>query len=110
VGHVKLKTKARITTQNSLMTMNAKVVDDLGGAVQDAIRVGELTYGGTSCNKDAAAALFVCEWVKSNGGLTALVSKLVAGDRGSNSLGTYVRETDATLNNTIFMLSVGRTF
>ncbi|MEY4427958.1 MAG: hypothetical protein RLZZ182_647, partial [Pseudomonadota bacterium] len=110
VGHVKLKTKARITTQNSLMTMNAKVVDDLGGAVQDAILTGEKTYGGIGCNTDAAGTQAICDFIKANGGLTALVSKLVAGDRGSNSLGTYVRETDAILNNTIFMLSVGRSF
>lgn len=36
--------------------------------------------------------------------------KLVAMDRGGKDLGTYVRKQDQSLTNTIFNISIGRSF
>lgn len=106
VGHIKLKTKATLTTRNTLITSKSQILQDLGG-VYEPIRTGETVYApGNNCSVNPV----FCEFVARNGGLTTVIMKAVAGDRGQANLGTYVRETETTLTNTIFMMSVGRTF
>jgi outer membrane protein W len=105
LGHIKLKTVATLTTRNTFIKSGDAILGDLG-AISGLIGTGEQAYGAVGC-----AFGVTCDLVRQNGGLTSLISKGIANERGSsNSLGTYVRKTETELTNTIFMLSVGRTF
>ena len=107
VGHVKLKTQATLTTRNTRITSQSKIVQDLG-SLSDNITTGESVYGSlSSCREGYEDA---CQIVIRNGGLTSMVMKGIMADRGADNLGTFVRKTNTTLTNTIFMLSVGRSF
>lgn len=104
IGHVKLKTQATLTTRNTMITSSTGAIQDYG-PLSDDIVTGEQTFapGGTA----AAGARAI---VTHNGGLVNLVSKGIAAAKGQENLGTYIRKTDTTLTNTLFMLSVGRDF
>lgn len=104
VGHVKLKTVATLTTRNTFIKSGDAILKDLG-AISGLIATGESAYTSSGCSLGVA-----CEFVVANGGLTTLISKGVAADRGASNLGTYVRKTETELTNTIFMLSIGRSF
>jgi outer membrane protein len=106
VGSVKLKTVATLTTRNSFIKTGDAIIQDLG-ELAVPIAAGESLYGGAPCGVNSQS---VCDVVRANGGLTTLVSKAISNERGGNSLGTFVRKTETELTNTIFMLSVGRTF
>ncbi len=107
IGHVRLKTQATLTTRNTMIRSDSKIAQDLG-VVSDQILAGETVYGSlTTCRGGYEDA---CKIVVQNGGLTSLIMKGIAADRGSANLGTFVRKTDTTLTNTIFMFSVGRSF
>jgi outer membrane protein len=104
IGHVKLKTVATLTTRNTSIKSGDAIINDLG-SIAGVINTGEGVYGSKVCSVSQDA----CDLVRANGGLTSLVTKALADERGG-SLGTYVRKTETELTNTIFMLSVGRTF
>lgn len=105
IGSVKLKTQATLTTRNTTFTNKSLIIQDLG-VISDAITVGEDSYSGVVAGTGTVAR----EIASRNGGLTGLFMKGIAADRGQDNLGTYVRRTDTTLTNTIFFMSVGRTF
>jgi outer membrane protein len=102
VGHVKLKTVATLTTRNTFIKSGDAILKDLG-AIGGLIGTGEKAYTDPGCSLGVS-----CKVVVANGGLTSLISKGVAAERGSSNLGTYVRKTETELTSTIFMLSVGR--
>jgi outer membrane protein W len=104
IGHVKLKTVATLTTRNTFIKSGDAIINDLG-SIATPITAGEAVYNNKVCTVQADA----CDLVRANGGLTTLVSKALSDERGG-SLGTFVRKTETELTNTIFMLSVGRTF
>lgn len=110
VGHVKLKTAATITTRNTFIKSGSGITNDLG-QISALIAQGEQLFNANSCTAFSDNGYKdTCGFVSANGGLTTLVSKGVAAERGSSNLGTYVRKTDTELANTIYMLSVGRSF
>jgi outer membrane protein len=110
VGHVKLKTVATITTRNTFIRSGSGITNDLG-QISALIAQGEQLFNANSCTLFTDVGFQdTCGFVTANGGLTTLVSKGVAAERGSKNLGTYVRKTDTELRNTIYMLSVGRSF
>jgi outer membrane protein W len=106
VGHVRLKTQATLTTRNTTLTNQTGAIQDYGcrenctlgnGSISDEIATGEFTYRNNA-------------GIRLNGGVVGVVSKGVAAIKGQENLGTFVRKTDTKLDNTLFMLSVGRTF
>jgi hypothetical protein len=125
LSSVKLKTQATIVTRNTLITQKTGAKEDYGlpatlfandpggllagGSVSDTIETGEITYG-IGASSDPAAATARQKLVASLGGVTAIATKAIAYSKGQQDLGTFVRKNETTLNSTIFMLSVGKTF
>lgn len=110
VGHVKLKTTATITTRNSTFDLNTPALQDLG-AISDTLYAAEFNYGPDGGAGSAADRAVIA----ANGGVSAMVTKAVLAARNPdvpvdqlNS--TYVRKTDVSLTNTLFFLSIGRSF
>lgn len=99
VGKLKYKTDATLTTRNTTITSNTGVLKDYGPNVVDAIGVGD-----TITVKDSGGNVV--------GATTALMCDLAAAKGISNTCnyGTYVRKQHTTLDNTMFMFSVGRSF
>lgn len=111
IGHVKLKTVATLTTRNTVITSDSAITKDLG-AISDKIQTGDSVYSpGDGCLEEST-----CQIVAQNGGLASLIMKGIIADRAAagtgdgRTLGTFVRKTDTTLANTIFFMSVGRSF
>lgn len=110
LGSVKLKTTATLTTRNSRFTKDTPAVQDFGNDeagllnnITGTILVGEgvAAIKGTSASRQKLFADL--------GGVTGIVTRVSQVVSGNNT-GTYVRKTDTVLNNTIYMLSVGRDF
>lgn len=123
VGTMKLKTQGTLVTRNTNFTQASGAIQDYGVSgfqydsdgnllpaadvktVSDAIYAGQMGLVEASniplSRKAAYAAV---------GGVTGVVSAGVAKLRGQTNLGTYVRKADTTLDSTMFMLSVGRSF
>jgi outer membrane protein len=125
VGSLKLKTAAYITTRNTMITGSSLIVKsgDLG-AISDDLRTASSTFDTTrlsNCYNNGTSP-DVCQVAFKNGGVVGLLSKVIAADRAGGAVskggsatanmtqGTFVRKTDTTLDNTVFMLNVGRNF
>jgi outer membrane protein len=121
VGHVKLKTKATLTTRNSNLNASTPAIQDLGKpnfsvaatdesgnplplptSLADTIVTAEKVYGpdGNIPGRQIIAQ---------QGGVTAVTTRAVQYLRGKVG-DTYSRETETSLSNTILMLSVGTSF
>lgn len=102
VGSVKLKTQATLTTRNTVIRSGSAVLNDYPVQIQQAIFVAE----------NAVASTYPRQFGPSQGGAVTALMRLVSQDRGlaNDSLGTYVRKQNTTLDSTILMFSVGRTF
>ena len=94
-ANVRLKTTATLVTRNTTITSNSTVLADYATDVVDAINIGA-TYD----NRTVTGAF-----------TTELMALIKAGKQadGVNAT-TYVRKQDTTLENTMFMLSVGYNF
>ena len=92
---MRLKTTATLVTRNTTITSNSAVLADYATDVVDAINIGA-TYD----NRTVTGAF-----------TTELMALIKAGKQadGVNAT-TYVRKQDTTLENTMFMLSVGYNF
>lgn len=112
VGSVRLKTVATITTRNTLFTKDSGAIQDFGLAadVDTANYTGKVVADTIVLGEKLELTPALLPVVQRNGGLTSLVSKAVAYSRGQSDLGTYVRKTEATLDSTILMMSVGYKF
>ena len=122
IGKVKLKTEATLVTRNTLITSDSAVSGDYGPATTNAIKnIGEDNARTTAINNlnnaligdglaPGSATVF------QDGLTTELIRDLIAvraareGSSGASDLGTFVRKQRTTLDNTLFMLSVGRSF
>lgn len=91
VGQVKIKTEATVTTYNTQIKSGDRVLGDYVETVADAIRLSE----GRTQGADPQ--------------FTTKLMQLVARQRGGD-LGTFVRKQDQSLTNTIFNISIGRSF
>lgn len=91
VGKIRYKTEATIVTSNTVIRGDAAVLKDLGPHIQEAIIGGDATM---------------------SGGTTRIMCDLARAKYGSTSCnhGTFVRSAKTVLDNTLFVLSVGRSF
>jgi|GEM_PF-1295333 len=106
VAYMKVNTQATLMTRNSNFSSATPAIQDLGAPYQETIAAAETVYA-----EYGSATSRTQEYViKQNGGVAAVTMKAVAAYRGQSDLGTYVRKTDLTLTNTLFFLSVGRSF
>jgi outer membrane protein W len=118
VGKLRYKTEATLVTRDTRITAESQVVQDFGGSVTNAsttaldgtigrfpIEVGPAVPGGVP----QVAGLPVGASVEP---LTALMCDLARAKHGNNECnqGTFVRKQKTKLDNTLFMLSVGRRF
>lgn len=119
VGKIKLKTEATLVTRGTMITSNSAVTEDYGPQTVNAIKViGEQ-------NAKSTAQLNLSGYLADNGlapgsatvfdqGVTTELMKDLAAYKatkgGDGTLGTFVRKQKTTLDNTILMLSVGRSF
>lgn len=97
IAKVRLKTDATLTTRNTTITSESAVLADYPQDVLDAIASAQSLPVGFQPF------------------ITRTMQALVAGrnrELGTNdtSLGTFVRKQETKLDNTMFMLSIGRTF
>ena len=114
IGMIRLKTEATLVTRGTTITSKTDVTNDYGGNVVNAIKV----IGEQDIVADARAIqdYFPGQSVYPEGFTTELLRDLarykkeVNGQGDGATLGTFVRKQRSTLDNTIFMLSVGRSF
>lgn len=98
VGKLRYKTDATLTTRNTTITRDSEVTLDYGVNVQGAIDVGNNSAPPTGIGARGVTTL-MCDLAKAKYGAS----------NGCN-LGTYVRKQSTTLDNTLFVLGVGRSF
>lgn len=92
VGKLRYKTEATIVTRNTTITKDSLVLQDFGINAQNAISAGNGTI--------------------TPNGTTSLMCDLAAAKYGNSTCnqGTYVRKQSTVLDNTLFMIGVGRSF
>lgn len=100
IGKIRFKTEATLITRNTTITGDSEVLKAYGPAVQGAMQVGEeLEVKDRATGADVSTTTAVM----------CLLAKYRDGREGCN-LGTFVRKQSTVLDNTMFMLSVGRRF
>lgn len=92
IGKIRYKTEATITTSNTIITNDTPALNDYGLYAKDAIAVGNSGIAGGTTQ-------IMCN-----------VAKLKNGPDAGCNLGTFSRKSDNVLDNTLFVLSVGRSF
>lgn len=94
IGKIRYKTEATIVTHNTVITGDSAVIQDYGPYAQEAVAGGNsvITHG--------------------VGGTTQIMCDLARAKYGSTSCnhGTFTRKASNVLDNTLFVLSVGRSF
>lgn len=120
IGKIKLKTEATLVTRGTLFKTGDLALTDYKQTTTDAIEQAEslLNTANLAANQVGALTGFASTGnnIAPNGMTTELMKDLAAykataaGGGGDGSLGTFVRKQRSTLDNTIFMLSVGKTF
>jgi len=93
IGQVKIKTEATVTTYNTMFKSGDRVLSDYIPEVANSIAIVEQRRA-----------------TRVDSQFTTKLMQLVAQNRGGSDLGTYVRKQDQTLTNTVFNLSIGRSF
>jgi len=101
LGRVNLRTTSRLVTSNTNITSNSAVLRDISATGVSGTDFPQLVDLGEGANGDGTFT---------NAGFTTRLMDVVKAQRGSNSLGTYVREQKMKITNTIITLSVGRSF
>lgn len=101
VGKIRLKTEATLVTRGTMISSDSAVTNDYGPLVNAAIDAGEGAVNST--NRQYFPNGFTTELIKD-------LAAFKATKGGDGTLGTFVRKQKSTLDNTIFMLSVGRSF
>jgi len=110
IGKLRYKTEATLITRNTRITSESGVTNDYGPAVAIAIdsldSLGQRPEFAGSNPPDGFTP------GQSVGALTALMCDLAKAKYGNNNCnqGTFVRKQSTKLDNTLFMLSVGRRF
>jgi len=97
LGRVNLRTTSRLVTSNTNITSQSAVLQDISAT-------------GTGDASNFPSLVELGEGSTPEGGFTTRLMDIVKAQRGSNSLGTYVREQKMKITNTIVTLSVGRSF
>lgn len=89
IGQIKIKTEATLTTYNTQFRSGDRVLQDFSEQVTGQIGLAERGVDPQ---------------------FTTKLMQLVALNRGGTDQGTYVRKQDQSLTNTIFNISIGRSF
>nr|WP_315198058.1 OmpW family outer membrane protein [uncultured Aquabacterium sp.] len=94
IGKIRYKTEATITTHNTVITGNSAVLQDYGPRAVEAVTAGESTV------------------LHGQKGVTQLMCDVARAKYGNTSCnhGSFTRKASNVLDNTLFVLSVGRTF
>jgi len=110
VGKLRYKTEATLVTRNTRITKESAVTNDYGPQVDIAIDSLE-SLGGRPATVGASPPDGYVPG-QSIAPLTALMCDLAKAKYGNNncSHGTFVRKQSTKLDNTLFMLSIGRRF
>lgn len=108
VGQVSLKSQATLVTRDTKITSSSAVLKEYGANTQFAIENGEFLYASGDTANGATNNATVANRMYPNGFVTKMMQDLAAYKGGS--LGTFVRKQDNRFDNTILMLSVGRSF
>lgn len=107
VGKLRFKTEATLTTRDTVITANSAVLNDYGPNIQPAIDIGKNT---TVYTRATGPTIYGTNTPVS---LTTAVmcdlAYLKYGNKTCNQ-GTFVRKQSMDLDNTLIMLSVGRSF
>lgn len=102
IGQVKIRTKATLVTNNTLITSESGVVNDYDPVVVNLINSAENNAPSNVTGSGRP------RWVDSQ--VTTKLMKLVAQSKGRTDLGSFERKQDVAIRNTIVNLSVGRSF
>jgi outer membrane protein W len=94
IGKIRYKTEATLVTHNTVITSDSAVLQDYGPKAVEAVTAGDsvITHG--------------------QGGVTQLMCDVARAKYGNTSCnhGTFTRKASSVLDNTLFVLSVGRSF
>lgn len=109
IGKIKLKTEATLVTRGTMFKTGSLALSDYKNTVLDAIEQAEGLAETVNNNASSAGVTpfpsgFTTELMKD------LAAYKQAKQGGDGTLGTFVRKQRSTLDNTILMLSVGRSF
>ena len=120
IGKIKIKTEATLVTRGTLFKTGDLALTDYKQTTTDATEQAEslLNTANLAANQVGALTGFASTGnnIAPNGMTTELMKDLAAykatpaGGGGDGTLGTFVRKQRSTLDNTIFMLSVGKSF
>ena len=126
VGKIKIKTEATLVTRGTMFKTGDLALKDYKSTMVDAINNAEIVLqeNGTTtgirktansmANQVGALVGLPVADIAPNGMTTELMKDLAAykqvAQNGDGTLGTFVRKQRSTLDNTIFMLSVGKSF
>lgn len=110
VGKLRYKTQATLTTQNTTITSDSAVTQDYTASVVEAIGRGEQLFPTNTVRVTGTPAGYTQG--QQVGTVTALMCDLARAKTGNTDCnqGTFVRKQNTVLDNTIFMLSIGRQF
>lgn len=97
VGQIALTSKSRLVTSGTQIGNGSQVLADLDPLLVSAISDGDTQWAGTFPGSR-------------DNQFTSVAMELVKRVKGSNDLGTFVREQKMKITNTIVTLSVGRSF
>ncbi len=110
VGKIKIKTEATLVTRGTMFGTGSLALQDYKQVTLDAINNGEELVLPQAQATEGRAGVVAFP----NGFTTELVKDLAAFKQakqgGDGTLGTFVRKQRSTLDNTILMLSVGKSF
>jgi outer membrane protein len=112
LGKLRYKTQATLTTRNTTITSDSGVISAYPFAVTDAIQNGEELYSKVTVRGGTATVPAGYSAGQVVGTTTALMCDLARAKYGNTNCnqGTFVRKQNTVLDNTLLMLSVGRSF
>ncbi len=112
LGKLRYKTQATLTTRNTTITSDSGVLSAYPFAVTDAINNGEQKYSTVTVRGGTATVPAGYSAGQVVGTTTALMCDLARAKYGNTDCnqGTFVRKQNTVLDNTLLMLSVGRSF
>lgn len=120
VGKIRLKTEATLVTRNTMFRSGDAVLSDYKQTTSDAIENAEALLNtannnATNTNNARTTPFASATYNVAPGGMTTELMKDLgsykkATQGGDGTLGTFVRKQRSTLDNTILMLSIGKSF
>lgn len=107
VGKLRYKTDATLTTRNTMISKDSAVLTAFGPSVQGAVDGADIigsNIRNVPQNAIQGVSIVMCDLANAKAGLTT------GNTNCSNNFGTFVRKAPVVFDNTLFMLSLGRSF